>query len=163
MKVFPCNLKQLRHLATEGCQINLSTSVKDESELLRMLRKLEVPEVESERELISTSGHLWKHIHLQFIVVGWSTYLPYLSHNTKLNVFSQRTVKQGAIIYVLSGTLDVWREAVIEMLTQRFEIQLSETFDQILTQLFNKGYASLFTDYRRKKDRNGPYLEKVNT
>lgn len=159
--VYDCTLQNMRRVAKEACKIDISHSVKGTGrEYLATLNKFVDPDLQ-DLNLIRQSGGLWKHVHVSLMC--------FISPDTLDTIFlSWEGLRVTALdsseqwdLYLLSGTLDVWRDVVIRGSNKRNSPVDLVVFNQIEKHLESKGYGFIFEGVRRQKDQTGRlhYLE----
>lgn len=93
-------------------------------------------------------GFTLLHLHYTFLVVSTPEAIGEVQQQTNLHIVTERT-KSGFSVSIVTGSLDQWRSAIINGLSESCGYSLRLFLDACLVELDKEGLGPMFQDYNR--------------
>lgn len=93
-------------------------------------------------------GFTLLHVHYTLLVVSTPEVISEVQQQTNLHVITERT-KSGFSVSIITGSLDQWRSAIINGLSESSEFGLRLFLDTCLIEFDKEGLGPMFQDYDR--------------
>lgn len=97
---------------------------------------------------IRRPGFTLLHVHYTLLVVSTPEVVSEVQQQTNLHVITERT-RSGFSVSVMTGSLDQWRSAIINGLSESCEYGLRLFLDTCLLEFDKEGLGPMFQDYNR--------------
>lgn len=115
---------------------------------LALLSALKNPDLDFNL-ILENPGSLLQHQFYVFLIACSRNTLNELLEETKLSIQSAES-NSGIMLAVISGTLEDWRSAIINICSEKTSFNLRLLFDKILLLFEQEGLSRLWSQYTKK-------------
>lgn len=112
----------------------------------------------NELSALREAGSLCRHFSYSFLVVCMDDVCVELMSESTVHVHWTDTIRSGIKGLVVSGTLQEWKQTIVECSVDRVSFDLRTMMNQFKTFLVEEGYGQLFSDYKTKRHKDGTLL-----
>lgn len=143
------NEKAIVKVAKEVLDKSISSEMDGEIKPLVLLSKFF--NGDDELKGIREAGALLRHLSYGFIVIDTVDTITRLVSETSVNFKIEDSIKIGIQVAVLSGTMEQWRESLINCLSASSTLEVRIVMNEIMTYFDSIGLHHIFAYYRRRK------------
>lgn len=99
-------------------------------------------------DILRNDNMVLRHLFFGFLISGTKSMICRIMEMTDLDITTTNTLADGRAA-VVTGTLQVWKSAIVICLHQQLDFDLRCVFNKCLDVFFAAGLQNVFADYRK--------------
>ena len=107
---------------------------------------------------VREAGSLLRHVFYGFIIIDTQEIINKLIEETSISFKSRPTIRIDMQVAIISGTLEQWRESLINCLSPSTIFEVRQVMNDIMNYFDGLGLHHIFAYYRRRKLTDTTYV-----